>query len=276
MTLRYLYRPGSQPTTATGFATVQLTPDYGQFWAPRLVRVGMNLLTANLNNPDSDPIMNCTLYHGLQGDINIDAFVDSTMLGAGGDITAIMNGVLIQPGEYVTARWTRQDQSQIPNISGAIAYMELIGLTSDTLNDVAELTAASVPGARFYGQPPNKTFPPPAANLGTAFNFNNPGQNSTVQIVTNVFPGSVYFYELSFEATSTAPQCLGTFSTNDYYGPQYLASDLAIPQSPRIFEFNGLRSSGGGLVYKQLGPTGINVFTYSGAVTYRLPFPAFS
>lgn len=273
--IRYLQNANTGVCTSIGSATVQLTPSYGQYWAPRIIRIGMNMQTANKVAVDHDPILLCNLYHGMQGDTGLDAFVDSTIFGISGDITSIMNGMLIQPGEYLTAQWSQINVAQNPNIAGGTAYLEIDGLVSDTLNDVAELSAASVPGARFAGQPPSKWNPPPAANLGIQANFNNPGAGNSVQLLPNLTT-SLYIYQLNYEVTSTVVQCAGIFITQDFYGGQVLVADEGIPQSARIYDFRGLRSSGGGLFYTQQGPTPTNTFTYNVAITYRIPFPPFS
>lgn len=270
MTLRYL-KKGVPVNLVSGKGTVSLTPDTGQYWIPRLIRVGVNLPTS-LAFPTNQPSLSCVLYHGGVGDTGVDAYVDGTGNGLG-DVTAVMNGTLIQTGEYLTAQWSPLDlvNTTFPTTSG---YLEIIGMTADTIIEATAALATASPGAGFVEPIPSAMRMPPAPNDGSVFQFNNPGQNNSV-ILLNPGTGTyLYLYSIEVYPFQTGTGAEGRFepvgSTNataiafinpfSYIGPMYV-------------QFYGMRMQPNGLQFTQSGNAAANIVTYGTAVTHRfMPF----
>lgn len=269
MTLRYL-NVAVPAAIVGGNAIAQASPPAGQYWIPRMVRVGISYTTQSFY-PFPINFMDyfCTLYHGGTGDRNIDAFVDGTSSGAG-DVTSILNGTLIQTGEYLTADWNVLDfgQNHAP-IPGATAYMQIIGLTADTITEVTAVLAGAQPGPRFQTPLPNLLNTPPAPSGGVLNIFNNPGQNNVVQLfAANPF----YLYNVTILTGTTLINGDGvlqasptdTFWRWAYFNPGNNNNDQA-----QTWDFHGMKLTLGGLWWVQTGSAAINSTAYAIDIAYR-------
>lgn len=269
MTLRYLNFTASNPVV-NGNAVVQASPPGGQYWIPRMVRVGISYTTQTFY-PFPQNFMDyfCTLYHGGFLDKNIDAFVDGTCTGAG-DVTSVLNGTLIQSGEYLTADWNVLDLDLNHSaIAGATAYMQIIGLTADTISEVTDVLAVSQPGPRFQNPLPSLVNIPPAPSGGSLNIFNNPGQNNTVQLFA---ASNLYIYTVSILTGTNLINGDGvlqasptdTFWRWAYFNPGNNNNDQA-----QTWDFHGMKLTLGGLWWVQTGSAAINSTAYAIDISYR-------
>lgn len=267
MTLRYLNFTAST-NVVNGHATVQGSPPSGQYWIPRMVRVGISYTDQTLYPFPTNSFIDyfCTLYHGGTGDKNIDAFIDGTSSGLG-DVTSILNGTLIQNGEFLTANWNvlDLDQNHTP-ASGATAYMQIIGLTADTITEVTEVLGTAQPGPRFSTPLVDLLNVPPAPSEGTLRIFTNPGQNNTVQLIAAT---PLYLYNVSILTSATLVNGDGVLQASPtdntwrwaYFNPGISGNDV-----PQTWDFHGMKLSLGGLWWLQTGNAA------SGAVSYAIDF----
>lgn len=268
MTIRYLTR--AQPVNLTnGIGQAQLTPDTGQLWIPRLIRVGINVASTRKYGvePANNPPIACTLFHGGIGDVGADAYVDGTANGTG-DVTGIMNGTLIQPGEFLTADWAPLDL-QNPAFPSQSGYLQVLGLSADTITEATAALASAVPGPSFQSELPSPMHMPPAANTGGTFIFANPGQNNTVLLINPATGDYLYVYSLEivpyqsgsgaegiFTPIGAASTSIGFVNPVSYMGPTYVRLD-------------GFKMQPNGLQFYQTGNAAPNLLSYSATSTHR-------
>lgn len=270
MTIRYL-RQGFTGDFSGGRAQVQFTAANGQFWMPRLIRVGLTLTTASPSNPNpAPPQLACQLYHGGVGDVTADAFVDSTSNGAG-DVTGLLNGTLIQPGEIVTAVWNPLDTGGSISNPG-IAYLEIIGVSTDTITEATAQLANTSPGSPFRSALESASNLPPAAHNGISQTFSNPGQNNSVNIFIADPAAKTYLYALESQPFQTF-----TGAEGDYNFGSGSRTDIQVmfvnPFSflgPTIMEYHGLAGiPNDAFRFTQRGNAAINSMSYNVTVLWR-------
>lgn len=270
MTLRYLNK-GQPVDLASGFATTSLTPDTGQYWIPRLIRVGVTQL-ASLAFPNNQPALTCALFHGGVGDTNVDAYVDGTGNGLG-DVTALMNGTLIQTGEYLTASWQPFDlvNTAFPTAQG---YLQIIGLTADSITEATGALATAAPGPGFGCPIPNSMQMPPAGHVSSLFIFNNPGQGNTVVLINPSSNRYLYIYNVNILAASTVANADGNLEpVNGVAGDLFAYFNPSSTISNIVWDFHGLRMNPNGLQWRQQGNAPANSMNYSVNTTHRfMPF----
>lgn len=265
MSIRYLTR--GLPVNLTGGAgTGRLTPPTGQFWIPRTVRVGATLPT-NLQYPTNQPPLVCQLYHGGVGDVGSDAFVDGTANGIG-DVTSVLNGTLIQPGEYLTARWDPIDlfHSTI-NASG---YLQIVGLTADTITEATSALATAVPGPGFTAPLSYPMHMPVSANDSALFQFMNPGPGGSVILLSGSTGAYLYVYSLFLKFYPAVAAVNGYFSSDaaPFTFPIAYVDPYA-DTGPYTFYYHGVRMIPNGLVYFQSGTGAANQMTFSVVTQHR-------
>ena len=210
-----------------------------------------------------------TLYHGGTGDRNIDAFVDGTSNGAC-DVTSVLNGTLIQPGEYLTADWNVLDLNQQHSTpSGATAYMQIVGLTADTITEVTAVLAMAAPGPRFLNALPSLVNIPPAPTQGLVTGFNNPGLNNTVQLIA---ANPIYLYNVSMLSGTTAANTQGVIQaspTDTFWQWAYFNPASTTTDEPQTWDFHGMKLTLGGLWWVQIGSAAANTVAYVASAAYR-------
>lgn len=270
MTLRYLNVTGSV-AIVNGHATVQVSPPAGQYWIPRMVRVGISYQDQSLYPFPTSTYVDyfCTLYHGGTGDKNIDAFVDGTSVGAG-DVTSILNGTLIQTGEVLTANWNVLDLDlNHTSPSGATAYLQVIGLTADSITEVTAVLGVAQPGPGFRFPLPSLVNIPAAPSSGVKSIFNNPGQGNSVQLYG---ASTLYLYTVSILTGTTLINGDGVLQASPtdnfwqwaYFNPGNNNNDMA-----QTWDFHGMKLTLGGLWWVQTGSAAANGTAYAVAFSYR-------
>lgn len=271
MTIRYLQKAASQVISG-GNSTLTLTPPVGQFWLPRLLRVGINNPAFPAAPLAIAPLV-CTVYHGGIGDLSQDAFVDATA-NATQDVTGIMNGTLIQATEYLSAVWSHPEVGDPPIPSGAVGYFQILGMSADTMAEVATILAGSSPGAPFASRLANMSDIPVAGEDINSATFTNPGQNNTVNIIPTS-NGLLYIYNLTCQPFQTGTGTEGGFilpgdsvSPNVIFAPVNPFSYIG----PYIWDFNGFRSIFGGISFLQTGNGAANSMSYRVSVVTRSMF----
>ena len=144
---RYLNVPVSGRTIGgAATATASIGPAQGDFWTPSMVRVTTQPFPQN--NPYTY-IPRCDLYHGPAGSYTPDLLIDNTYLGSG-DVSTICSGIVVEPGQTLTAIWTNDDGST----SFDTGIMTVYGRAFDNLQELQN-EFAPVPGARFSGSSAN-------------------------------------------------------------------------------------------------------------------------
>lgn len=272
MTIRYM-SPGYPATLTNGVGQVSVTPPSGQFWIPRLIRVGTTQL-ASLQFPNNQPALTCAVYHGGFGDTNVDAYVDGTGNGLG-DVTALMNGTLIQTGEYLTASWQPFDliNTAFPVASG---YLQIIGLVADTITEATNALASAVPGPGFSSAIPNSMQMPPAGHVSGLFIFQNPGPGNTVTLINPSTGKYLYIYNVNILTGTSVPNADGNLQPVSgvagdlfaYYNPGSTNLNTNV-----VWNFNGLRMNPNGLQWRQNGSAAANSVAYAVNTTHRfMPF----
>lgn len=278
MTLRYLLRGSTVTIDSNGTGNATLTPDGNQFWIPRLLRVGIMypaISQFGLPQVVQSPL-SCTLFHGGSNDFTADAFVDATANGIG-DVTGILNGTLIQPGEYITARWRPFDATSNLFPAPTEGYLSVLGLATDTLSEATAALATAVPGPGFLSELQSPMRIPPAPAFGVRNTFMNPGQNNVVQLhVTN---GIDYLY--SIEAV---PYQTGVAGAEGYFSPNGVTTmqigfiNPFAYAGPVYLQFHGMQmppanpTAGSGVQFVQSGNAAINAMSYSVTITFRVLF----
>jgi hypothetical protein len=273
MTIRYLKEGTSKVISGlTGAPTLTLTPPVGQFWLPRLLRVGVNVPSLP-SAPLAIAPLTCTIFHGGFNDFTPSAFVDATANGSQ-DVTGIMNGTLIQATEYLSAQWFRLDILDSPLPAGTVGYFEILGLSADTMAEVSLILAGSSPGSPFASRLPNPSDIPIAGEEITSAVYTNPGQNNRVDIILSS-NGLEYLYNLTCQPFQTGTGAEGGFVlTGDSNTPNTIIAPVN-PFSyigPYIWDFNGFRSVGGGLSHLQTGNAAMNTVSFRTSAVTRFQF----
>lgn len=136
MTTDILVKTASGVLNATGNATVTLSPDIGQNWAPLFIRVS----TVNR----ATPVPYCAYYVGSPGvPPQQSQFIDDTFLG-NGDTSSMISGTPVRFGEAVLVTFTKGNP-------GDTAIVTLYGMTSDLPPNLG--INPQVPGTHFSGKP---------------------------------------------------------------------------------------------------------------------------
>jgi hypothetical protein len=135
----YLTMSTSVVLDSNGNGTATLAPSVGQYWTPKLVRVGTTLL--------SSPVAYCVLYEGAATVKNQTTFIDDTSAGSG-DTTSMVAGTVVQFGEALTAVW-------IGGNPGDTAVMSVFGVSCNTPPSESDLP--TTPGTHFAGKPVQQT-----------------------------------------------------------------------------------------------------------------------
>lgn len=271
MTLRYLNVTQSV-SLGNGQVTTSVSPPAGQYWIPRMVRVGISFGDSNIYPFPRNNFVDyfCTLYHGGTGDRNIDSFVDGTSSGAG-DITSILNGTLIQSGEFLTAYWNVLDlnQNHTAPTAGATCYLQVIGLTTDSITEVTEVLATAQPGSGFRVPLVSLLNIPPAPSQGLLTVFNNPGQGNSVQLLA---ANDIYLYSVGILTGTTLVNGDGSLQaspTDDFWRWAYFNPGNNNNDQAQTFYFNGMKLTLGGLWWKQGGSAAANGTAYALNIAYR-------
>ena len=272
MTIRYLNQ-GDSVALVNGVGQLSLTPPSGQFWIPRLIRVGATPSSA-LPFPNNQPSLSAALYHGGFSDTGVDAFVDGTGHGLG-DVTAVMNGTLVQTGEYLTVAWQPLDLVNVsyPTTSG---YVQVIGLTCDTITEATAALASAAPGPGFTSPIPNDMEMPQAGHVSGTFIFQNPGLNNTVTLINPSTGKYLYIYNVQTLISATVPNLTGYLQpVNGVAGDTFAFYDAASSNLnvPMIWNYNGLRMNPNGLQWFQQGTAAASSSAVVIGTTHRfMPF----
>lgn len=133
----YLIISRAATFNAAGVATVVLTPDVGQYWAPTFCRVATNSSTSQTY---------CAVYQGGGAVVVQDGttFVDDTFQG-NSDSSSMIAGTVTQYGEQIVASWTG-------GITGQVAYFSIYGM-SGNVPPALGLSVPQVAGQHFAGSP---------------------------------------------------------------------------------------------------------------------------
>lgn len=273
MTIRYISPANDGGFNASGISTVQIQVPYGQYWLPRLIKVGLAGNPGELNIRPFEPRLMTKLYHGNPTDVSPGAFVDSTVNTVTGDVTAILNGTMLQPGEWLTAITSTLNNDVWTQ---GLVYLELDGLTSDNIAEAAQLIVSSVPGLPFQGQLSYPTVMPPMPDRSVLAVFNNPGQTNTVNILgsppnTNLFIYNVSTFGQNVAFTDGALQPIPPVSPPgvltdrfNYYNPGTANAAINYAQ-----EYHGYQMLPSGLQWVQTGSAAVNTGSLGLSVTYR-------
>lgn len=268
MTLRYLNKSDSL-NIPNGSGKITFSPPSGQYWIPRFIRVGVRITDFPIF-PTPNQQYFAALFHGGTGDTGVDAFVDGTGNGAG-DVTAVMNGTLILPGEYLTVDWNILDlgDSMTADPTG-LAFFQIIGLTTDDLAEATATIAYATPGPGFKTPLPNIMEVPPAPSFSSYQLFLNPGQNNSIQ---QIIANPLYVYNVSmFTETvlANADAFLRPSNANlnffkfSYYDPR--SAGLAVPVH---WNFHGMKLTTGGIDFVQAGTAAANSIVYALEIAWR-------
>ena len=291
MTIRYINPANDAPFVSDGGAppniisTVQIQVPNNQYWLPRLIKVGLLGYPGTLNLRPFQPRLLTKLYHGTPNDTSPGAFIDSTVNTWPGDVTAILNGTMLQPGEWITAITTTLNSVShaSDSWSAGLVYLEVDGLTTDSFSEAANLVVASAPGPAFRGQLAYPMAMPPMGDRSVEQAFFNPGQNNAVHIIASAAAtGSsqnLFIYNVTIEAF-TSPAVInadGVFEPIPpisppgvnvdpfmYYNPYSANASIPFGQ-----EFHGMEMLPGGLQWFQLGNAAANSVAYGVSVTFR-------
>lgn len=271
MTLRYLNKQASG-LLVNGVGQISMTPDTGQYWIPRVVRIGTTYSPSGA--PTSQPFLICKLYHGGVGDVNVDAYVDGTGNGLG-DVTTLLNGSLIQTGEYITAAWQNLDLVG-QTFAGVTGYLQLLGLTTDSITEATDALATAAPGPGFVSPIPNPLQMPPAAQDTGLFIFQNPGPNNAVVLLNPAVPYSLYIYSVTTLVSATVPNLSGYLQpVNSTITQNFAFYDAATASlnTEVVWDFHGMRTYPGGLQWFQNGTAAAGSATVVVGTSHRfLPF----
>ena len=90
-----------------GQAIATIGPDQGQYWFPTFIVVASSV---GKDPTDSGIRPSCTVYAGARGIYDVTTYVDDTASG-NQDTSSIISGVMLQPGEVVTAIWDGNENS---------------------------------------------------------------------------------------------------------------------------------------------------------------------
>jgi hypothetical protein len=262
MTTSYLYK-GVTGLFTLSSGTLQLVPISSQFWVPRLIRIGTTLLAPTSNIP----VGACQIFHGVISDESSAAFVDGTS-NISGDVTGIMNGTLIQPGEAITALWTKMDLDEPAQLFGT--YLQILGVSCDNITEATALIATASPGPGFTSPLPNPNRPLPAGGSGLLTVFNNPGPgNSVVLLSASTGQLNQYIYNVTIIPGALTANMDGSLQT--VAGANNIAYvNAGIEAGPSIWNFNGFKMTGaGGLQFHQTGSAAANAGAWAVDVVYR-------
>lgn len=272
MTIRYMHVSDSAAFDNSGNSKVVLQPPGGQIWVPKLLRVGLVGTPFNIATVPYAAILMASIYHGTSGDVNVDAFVDRTGRGTS-DVTGLLNGSLIQPGEVITGIWNTQDRQHF--WQAGQAYLDLVGLTVDTMEEATGILTISQPGEPFSAQISNPMKLPDTGQYTQFSTFNNPGPNGVVNIFNVNDPTlSLYIYDVEIMADATVANASGVLQSGNvafgqmdfmYYNPLSASADI-----PLIHNFRGLQMLPTGISFAQVGSAAANSVVYRVLITYRL------
>jgi hypothetical protein len=200
--------------------------------------------------------------------------VDGTGNGLG-DVSALLNGTLIQTAEWLTVAWQPFDlvNQAFPAASG---YVQVIGLTADSIVEATDVLASAVPGPGFACPIPNSMQMPPAAHVSGLFVFNNPGQGNTVTLINPSTGKYLYIYNVNILTGTMVPNADGNLApvggvAGDlfaYYNPGNANLNTNV-----VFNFNGMRMNPNGLQWRQSGNAAANSVVYAINTSHRfMPF----
>lgn len=277
MTIRYISPANDGGFNASGVSIVQIQVPSGQYWLPRLIKVGMlGLPTSALSSRPFVPRLITRLYHGTPTDMGPSAFVDATVNTVTGDVTSVLNGTMLQPGEWITAVTSALN---LDTWTQGLVYLELDGLTTDSIDEAAQLVASSVPGPAFRGQIAYPMALPPMPDRSGVHVFFNPGQNNAVNLIASVPNSNLFIYNISIVGltTPTVPGGDGAFQPNPptsppgvltdqfgYYDPYTANASIDFEQ-----DYHGYQMLPGGLQWFQIGPATANTLAYGTSVASR-------
>lgn len=199
MTIRYITPANDGAFNASGVSTVQIQVPAGQYWIPRLIKVGMLGNPGELSIRPFEPRLMTKLYHGTPTDTGPGAFVDSTVNAVTGDVTAILNSTVLQPNDWITAITTSLN---LDIWTQGLIYLEVDGLSTDTITEAAQYVISSVPGRAFQGQLSYPMAMPPMPDRTLVSIFSNPGPNNTVNLVGSPVGTNLFVYNVSIIITA--------------------------------------------------------------------------
>jgi hypothetical protein len=279
MTIRYINPANDGGFDVNGLSTVKIQVPAGQYWLPRLIKVGLLGYPGQLAIRPFEPRLYTKLYHGTPNDVGPGAFVDATINTFGGDVTAVLNGTMLQPGEWLTAITTTLN---LDVWTQGLVYLEVDGLTTGDISEAAQLVVNSVPGNAFRGQLAYPNAMPPMADRSLISTFFNPGLNNTVNLIANPAsstpsPQNLFIYNASILAFGTAAGTDGNLQPIPPTSPPGVLVDGFLYYFPNTanldtdFEqnFHGMQMMPGGLQWFQRGSAAANTVGFGVGVTYR-------
>lgn len=272
MTIRYLDLGDSVPLV-NGVGSLSITPPSGQYWIPRIIRVGCTVSTA-LPFPNNQPSLTAALFHGGFQDTGVDAYVDGTGNGLG-DVTSRMNGTLVQTAEYLTVAWQPLDlvNQAFPSSSG---YLQIIGLTADTISEATVALATATPGPGFAAPIPNPMQMPSAGHVSSTFIFQNPGPSNTVTLINPSTGKYLYLYNVQTLVSAITANLTGYLQpVNGIAGDTFSFYDAASASlnTTVVWNYNGMRMNPNGLQWFQQGSAPLGVASVVVNTTQRfMPF----
>lgn len=232
---------------STGAGTIQLRPDTGQFWTPKLIRVS--------TGSQSPPFTYCAIYHGAitPNTIGPSSYVDDTYT-ANNDASSIIAGTVVQWGESIIARFTGGS----PNDT---AILTIYGETSDTPPSEG-IAIPDVPGTHFSGRLAVAT------DIPVLLSFAFP-----LVVATTVSTGAIQtsrFQSFKMLVTSNSNGATPYFNVRfNWYADAAL--QIKLMDEDFVFSANGIVTEGSGIIR---GPYLQVVFTnydfVSTNVTYNL------
>jgi hypothetical protein len=276
MTLRYINPANDAGFNASGISTVQIQVPSGQYWLPRLIKIGLLGNPGQLNIRPFIPRLITQLYHGTPTDTSPGALIDSTVNTASGDVTAILNGTMLQPGEWLTAI-TRTLNLDV--WTQGLVYLEFDGLTTGDLIEATQYLANTTPGQSFRGQLAYPMAMPPMPDRTFESVFFNPGQNNTINLFGLSTGPNLFIYNVSMEGLTT-PAVTGADSALQpipptsppgvivdkfaYYDPYTANASISFAQ-----DYHGYQMLPGGVQFIQIGPAAVNTSAFAVNIGYR-------
>lgn len=278
MTLRYINPADDAGFNSSGISTVRLQVPSGQYWIPRLIKTGLLGYPGRLSVRPFEPRLITKLYHGTPSDTGPGAFVDSTVNTFTGDVTSILNGTVLQPGEWLTAVTSTLN---LDTWTQGLVYLEFDGLTTGDIVEASQFVASSVPGLPFRGQLAYPMAMPPMADRVNLYRFNNPGSGNTVNLIADVSatgsPENLFIYQVSMLAFASVAGADGALSPIPpvafpltvvdqfmYYNPVNTST-----AQPVFQDYRGLQMLPGGLQWIQLGSAAANAVEFAIDVAFR-------
>lgn len=259
----YLRIQSSTQFDTSNTAKVQMSPGVGQYWSPKIIRVG-TVIPANLGTLQEQVKTTCTVFHGAAGDTGVDAFVDSTRFG-NGDTTGVMSGVVVQPGEFITVEWQVESEGFFNvSIPGATAYVGLYG-ESSTVPPSQGFVIPEVMGSRFSGNVIDVSQQSPV--VPAAFSFLNPGAGANVTIISPNPGQGLYLFELAYTATTLLADSLCNWNSPNA-GLPIMFDAFGGSAAPRAVNLGGMVIPDGGLTFHQNGGAAAGGTQINGTVTF--------